>query len=106
LKEAQSMNYPCNLRGLAAPILIACFGLSGGCVEPNYRADVRPTGQGGVEVYRIPKDDPVPAPAPAVTQTPQAVDDRIEELEKQVRAQNAEIQKLKQEKAAAPTTAQ
>ena len=107
------MNYRCNLRGFAFPIVMACLGLSGGCVEPNYRADVRPTGQGGVEVHRIPKDDPAPAsvappssPAPAATPTPQAVDERIEELEKQVRAQNEEIQKLKQEKAVNPTTAQ
>jgi hypothetical protein len=92
--------------------LAAMLGLGAGCQEPNYRMDVRPTGEGGVNVQRIPKDDPVPPPAsdaPALSQSPQppqSVDAQIDALEKQVRAKNAEIERLKQEKAAHPTTEQ
>ncbi|HWE00938.1 MAG TPA: hypothetical protein VG326_00910 [Tepidisphaeraceae bacterium] len=105
------MNYPSASRRLAIVISAAFFGLATGCVEPNYRTDVRPTGQGGVEVYRLPKDDPTPGPAPvsnipAASQAPQNFDQQIDALEKQVRAKNAEIERLKQEKASHPTTAQ
>ena len=80
------MNYL--LRNAAIMIRRGIDRISVGCLEPNYRAMMRPTGQGGVEVHRLPKDDPAPSPSPnspTISQSPLTTDQQIEALEADLR---------------------
>jgi hypothetical protein len=83
----------------------SAFALAlGGCVHTPYRYEVHDTGEGSVRVDRVPKEPAettvttTPPPATAATSTEQQ---RIAELQAQVRALSVENQKLRQ---AVPTT--
>jgi outer membrane murein-binding lipoprotein Lpp len=99
------------LRGRLIFSSAVAFMLCTGCSEPNYRNDVTTNGQGQVEVHRMPKDSQpqmaAPAPQQAVTPAPaapsgQTIDQQIADLESQVRALNARIDRLKLQKQATP----
>jgi hypothetical protein len=110
--------------GCALSMLTACW-------EPPYRYDVRGNGEGGVDIQKVPKEQPAPPAAPApppplapvltapappqpppptpvVTppSPPSTVDQqqKIQELESRVRQLSAENEKLKQQSTTAPTT--
>jgi hypothetical protein len=91
----------------AAGGLLSAVALAGGCQEPSHRYVTVANGQGGVDLRREPKPPAPPSvaaalpPAPA-TSTPQAASptaptaqERIDALEAEVRALNAEVERLK-----------
>jgi hypothetical protein len=86
-------------------VMICCeLAMLSACYEPPYRYDIRGNGQGGIDIQKVPKENPAPpapaapppAPSPAVDQQ-----QRINELESRVRDLSAENEKLKRQM---PTT--
>ncbi len=77
------------------------FGISAsGCVEPPYRYEVHDTGEGSVRIDRVEKT-PAPAAAAPPANEAQIDQQRIDQLQAQVRDLAAENQKLKQAATAA-----
>jgi hypothetical protein len=99
---------------MRTPLIRFCFSLPllaalGGCQEPGYRTEAVGNGQGGVVIRRVPASVAPSAPAPvgessASNGKAPTSDQRIRDLQEQVRSLNAEIFLLKEQLATRPAT--
>jgi hypothetical protein len=109
------MNYVDLFFNSRRALLPCCMALVGcaGCVEPNYRNEVSTNSQGAVEVHRVEKDELATPPAHPAPDSPQStpaltttgsIDDRIAALQAQIDKLDAEITRLKLQKATGSPT--
>ena len=88
---------------LLSAAALVCAGVNWSCQQPDYRSDVRPNGEGGIEFHRVPLDDaPTTAPQPGIpsdfapppVESKQEIQGEIDDLQAQDIAIRGRIDRL------------